>query len=131
MTDFIFNQDEINGGFGQEEIDKVWNYAQFLKQPLKLGMFVPCDEDGNVLEEPVYSEPTSENEIGDLDELVYQYNLSKNSVYFEGFQFYNEGHLGNGIFTFNNDFIECKKKVEKMVKFKLKLTKSISEILGL
>ena len=30
----------------------VYNYANFLKQPLNLGMFVPCDEDRNVLEEP-------------------------------------------------------------------------------
>jgi len=29
----------------------VYNYANFLKQPLTLGMFVPCDL-GNVLEEP-------------------------------------------------------------------------------
>lgn len=28
------------------------NYDHFIGQPLKLGMFVPCDEEGNVLEEP-------------------------------------------------------------------------------
>lgn len=33
-------------------LDEIGNYASFLKQPLALGMFVPCDEDGNVLEEP-------------------------------------------------------------------------------
>jgi len=27
-------------------------YDEFLEQPLTLGMFVPCDLDGNVLEEP-------------------------------------------------------------------------------
>ena len=27
-------------------------YAKFITQTLELGMFVPCDEDGNVLEEP-------------------------------------------------------------------------------
>jgi len=35
-------------------IDRIFSYANFLKQPLKLEMFVPCDEDGNVLEEPKY-----------------------------------------------------------------------------
>ena len=31
---------------------QIYDYANFLKQPLELGMFIPCDEDGNVLEEP-------------------------------------------------------------------------------
>jgi len=38
------------------EIDKlkqIRNYADFLSQPLTLGMFVPVDEYGNVLGEPV------------------------------------------------------------------------------
>lgn len=30
---------------------KVKNYAEFLKQPLKLEMFVPVDDEGNVLDE--------------------------------------------------------------------------------
>jgi hypothetical protein len=33
-------------------VARVENYANFLNQPLTLGMFVPCDEDGDVLEEP-------------------------------------------------------------------------------
>ena len=28
------------------------NYAKFLKQPLKLEMFVPCDDEGNILKAP-------------------------------------------------------------------------------
>lgn len=34
------------------KIDEIFNYARFLKKPLQLGMFVPCDLEGNVLEEP-------------------------------------------------------------------------------
>lgn len=45
MTDFVLEQSEsIKSdmiGYG-EFIDKVVNYAKFLKQPLKLEMFVPC-----------------------------------------------------------------------------------------
>ena len=33
-------------------INTVKRYAEFLKQSLKLEMFVPCDEDGNIMEEP-------------------------------------------------------------------------------
>lgn len=59
MTDFVLEQYNIesnNGSF----VDAVRykrltnNYARFLSQPLELWMFVPCDEDGNVLEEPKY-----------------------------------------------------------------------------
>ena len=48
MTQFVLEQDLtiIENRF------KIKNYANFLNQPLKLEMFVTCDEDGNVLEEP-------------------------------------------------------------------------------
>ena len=53
MVDFI---DEIGNSTLHEsyEIDlaKIYNYCTFLEQPLKLEMFVPCDEDGNILKEP-------------------------------------------------------------------------------
>lgn len=32
------------------------NFDHFIEQPLALWMFVPCDEEGNVLEEPIISE---------------------------------------------------------------------------
>lgn len=63
MTDFVLEQ---NTEFVKDKLlyDTDWNlefekfsklmisYAKFLKQPLTLGMFVPCDEDDNVLEDP-------------------------------------------------------------------------------
>ena len=42
--------------------NKCINYANFLKQPLTLGMFIPCDLDGNVLEEPFNYEYFLKNE---------------------------------------------------------------------
>ena len=33
----------------EKDLAVIYNYANFLNQPLKLEMFVPCDEDGNVL----------------------------------------------------------------------------------
>lgn len=39
-------------------------YANFMKQPLKLGFFVPCDEDGTILEKP-------------KDELIIDYLIGK------------------------------------------------------
>ena len=53
-----------------------------LKQPLTLGQFVPCDEDGNVLEEPNNDFRGHENYSKRLD----IYNEAKSRVLFEGFE---------------------------------------------
>ena len=48
MTDFVislWDKDITTEDFAQTTI----KYATFLKQPLKLEMFIPCDEDGNIL----------------------------------------------------------------------------------
>ena len=54
MTDFVLEQFHQLPELPKEQhMTKAYmsclNYAQFLKQPLTLGMFVPCDEVGNVL----------------------------------------------------------------------------------
>ena len=50
MTDFVLEQYESTKNPTLFE-ETVHNYANFLKQPLTLGMFVPCDDDGNVLQQ--------------------------------------------------------------------------------
>ena len=56
MVDYVLHDDVI---FKEKRTfkDLVLNYATFLKQPLELWMFVPCDEDGNVLIEPIGQNP--------------------------------------------------------------------------
>ena len=52
MTEFILS-DKVKSALEYEESYKmIRSYANFLKQPLKLEMFFPCDDDGNILEEP-------------------------------------------------------------------------------
>lgn len=58
-------------------------YSKFLKQPLEKWMFVPCDEDGNILEYPEFHEPNNEDEIGDYDELIYEYQQAKERCLFK------------------------------------------------
>lgn len=61
MTDFILSDwskykgyDSIDYRiFAYNKTVVIENYANFLKQPLTLGMFVPCDQNGNVLKEPM------------------------------------------------------------------------------
>lgn len=53
MTDFVLQENkggqQINSITSQlhQELRRIKKYANFLKQPLKLEMFVPCDVDGN------------------------------------------------------------------------------------
>ena len=56
MKDFVLEQCKL---FSTYQIDyrdcllRIENYANFLNQPLTLGMFVPCDLDGKVLTNPI------------------------------------------------------------------------------
>lgn len=59
MTDFVLEQLKITQS-NSEFKSSIKNYAEFLKQPLELGMFVPCDEDGNLID--VNSRYTSDYE---------------------------------------------------------------------
>ena len=50
MTDFVFGQKERKDIDLAQRFINSFNYANFLKQPLTLEMFIPCDENGDVLE---------------------------------------------------------------------------------
>ena len=61
---------------------KIENYAKFLSQKPEKWMFVPCDENGNVLEEPVY---TSEKNKFYNKAYFEKYKQALDRVIFEGF----------------------------------------------
>lgn len=99
MTDFVLHE---SFGVGNEIINKgifynkCSNYAKFLKQPLKLEMFVPCDDDGNFLEEPNKKDYVFEHHpelVGnpkEYDDDKYrddclEWIVAKEKVLFEGF----------------------------------------------
>jgi len=52
LSDFVLEQ-KSKLGLGGDTYEcfykKTTSYTDFLKQPLTLGMFVPCDENGNIL----------------------------------------------------------------------------------
>jgi hypothetical protein len=55
-TEFILEQDELirkNRITPYQFTMNVTDYALFLQRPLTLDMFVPCDDNENVLEEPI------------------------------------------------------------------------------
>lgn len=92
MTDFVLEQTELYKEDKLSVFDfelRMKKYAQFLKQPLKLEMFIPCDDEGNVLEEPC--------SIGVGNEFYYeraldQYEQAKEKVLFEGWEKRIENH---------------------------------------
>ena len=137
MTDFVLEQEKGLENLLDEKLpiiktissyDKIVKYANFLKQPLKLEMFVPCDEDGNVLK-PV---------LGKNTEYYFdkEFKKSKEKVLFEGFTFKEETKdsyflLEEGIYTHVLTKI-FPRTIENLVGMdKLTLTESALKQLGL
>ena len=92
MTDFVLEQNEnlvhdvcynYNKSLVAQCCDRIFNYANFLKKPLKLGYFIPCDENDVPLEEP-------ENYIEGYDSLyndeIIEWHEAKQRVLFERFK---------------------------------------------
>jgi hypothetical protein len=55
MIDFVFyigNLDIARKSSHKEMVTLIFNYALLLKDKLSLWMFVPCDKDGKIMEEP-------------------------------------------------------------------------------
>lgn len=78
LDEFIFDCHEkciSNNG-------RTYNYAKFLKQPLKLEMFIPCDEYDVPLDEPNYYGKSIET----FREQLNYFNEAKERVLFEGFE---------------------------------------------
>ncbi len=130
MVDFVKNE---HFGFGNEFItsqefcDKVINYANFISQKLEFWMFVTCDKDGNILEEPKDEElckycPLENNKYNSVgsscegskcdiaaENYKIEYQEAKDRILFDGFT------VKNGIvFTPENQILVQKTFLEKM-----------------
>ncbi|WP_126654134.1 hypothetical protein [Chryseobacterium aureum] len=81
LSDFVLEQ-EIRMSNPEIFKSKVYAYANFLKQPLTLGMFVPCDEDGNIIDNESRYPSLQEALNLKLDE---DYAKAGEKVLFEGF----------------------------------------------
>lgn len=96
MTDFVLQRAKssilpltIKETFknGAKVMNEIFMYADLLKKDLKKGMFVPCDEFDNILEEPkYYNEKYNDNIPSDEFELCTQYHEAKKRVLFKGFK---------------------------------------------
>lgn len=93
----LADYDTVNESFTNDVI----NYANFLSQPLTLGMFVPISESGEVLREPMY-DPANEQYWASEQ---FQFEQAQQRLLFEGLKvlkntsqfFIVEDNLGNWI----------------------------------
>ena len=94
MTDFVNNVGNMENYPSHENaLSWIYNYATFLKQPLKLEMFVPCDDEGNILEEPEDYEQRLPNMMTEYNDEIYRYEQAKEKVLFENLS-YKFGFVG-------------------------------------
>jgi len=120
MTDFVLEQEQPTYLEKEEFEDvfyKIHNYAKFLKQPLELRMFVPCDENGNVLRDGV-----------NWNKKFYQ--KAQERVLFEGFKVKGDFWLSNGELYIDEEFCE-NKTIEDLIDFDVTLTLTALKQLGL
>jgi hypothetical protein len=141
MTDFVLEQVKRKVSIISHMIC-IEDYANFLKQPLELWMFVPCDKEGNVLEEPKSDyKPIAFWNAGEVDEktndLYREYQEAKDRVLFEGFEVdYSSKPLqiikSDCMPHFLPDNLKIgRKTVEHLVKYNLELTPAVIKQIGL
>ena len=142
-TDFVLEK-QMTDETVMNRFLKITNYDKFLKQPLELWMFIACDEDGNVLEEPLHIE-LYEGDAYDLDHEKYQ--QAKERCLFEGFKVQNTKYwidfyggirvyipskdLGNMVSVVFRESEPINKTIEYLVKYNLQLTQTAIKQLGL
>lgn len=126
MTEFVLEQDTKE--HWSEDFTKCVIHAKFLQQTPTLGMFVPTDEEGNVLEEL-----ENINKSIDCYNAVAKYQQAKQRVIFEGWLIQYKDNLQivisdqnmdniyfniDGTILYNNQLI---KKIEDLVPCNLTL----------
>lgn len=101
MTNFVIQQNEYRKI--EEEyslfdfMDSITKYANFLKLPLELGMFIAVDKENNVLKEPKKENYSYEELAKDYFRQDWiEYVRAKEKVLFEGFKYIGERHVGAG-----------------------------------
>lgn len=154
MVNFVLQQDITD----IKQRDSIVKYANFLRQPLKLEMFINCDDDGNVLKEPKktnyqvdvntkcsgwkYLYDNNDKLIGYYDDRKWKedfvkYKQSKEKFLFEGIEFRRNGGvnfltINEDTFAFHDFNIKFKYlTIEFLVQYDLKLTESALKQIGL
>lgn len=119
MISFVKKQGNIGmevQSIGHQQSDRarrfylIQKYADFLLKEIGIGMAVPCNEFGNILEEPLrenYTDCTEEQNAKDWLYNLEKYNEAKERIIFKGFKVrdYKHGSLYSKTVTDNTGLI--------------------------
>ena len=127
MTDFVLDQEF---GLGNEFITniefskKVINYAKFLKQPLELWMFAPCDKNGDALKGKPLS-PNTDTEWIRWEKEEFEFRNAKEKCLFEGCVYDEEMEVVKSQDGDNIFYVPRKElwNIESTIQYNIKLTK--------
>ncbi len=116
MTDFVIEYYSHEGYADLQTLKLMNNYANFLKKPLTLGMFVPVDTKGNILKEPKnymswksleHNKKGSDTKVDSNAFEEYKiYQKAEKKCLFEGFKIAYNGYSVVRITAIYNDSIE-------------------------
>ena len=130
MSDFVLQQLEVKQS-PSEFKESVKKYAEFLKQPVKLSMFVPCDENEKPLKIPHLAMFVDTGEaLTSLNKAESEYNKALSKVIFKGFKldklYKNELYLSNNeiIVFLNSDFTLKHQSIEELAVLNLDVSLS-------
>ena len=129
MTDyvkFIEEQGNINIILTQsEKHEKCLRYANFIKQPLTLGMFVPCDLHGNALEKPTTEDLEAYRKYQQANGRV----VFKDCVYDHDIKTVRPPKEYADMFYNRKNDYDTKLLIEDVIKYNLTLTKNATKLL--
>lgn len=162
MVDFVlehFKENFTETGKGHWEpikmVNVVMSYANFLKQPLTLGMFIPCDEEGKPFSEWEIDEELCETILlkrervfaKDLIDLAEQYQKAKERVLFKGYNvesktikdvtYYNITYKGSDTYYSHNSYpdnnpsFNGRKTIQDLIKDDVDLTQTAQTQIGI
>ena len=134
MVEFINNVGNVENYPSHEKaLSLIYNYSTFLNQPLKLEMFVPCDEYDNVLETPkepniFWNNDEQDSQIwAEYQYILDKYKQAKEKVLFEGFDVY-DYKLQTFFYQQNKKKLSYDKKAQRFVTIE-NLLKNVEDLL--
>jgi len=99
MTDFVLSgkwDKASSEPYSKENLDRITKYANFLKRPLELGMFIPCVDGEPIEKRPTYMiwSDVEKKYLDDTKEAV-SYRKAKDNVLFKGIKIhsFNKGDI--------------------------------------
>jgi hypothetical protein len=122
MTSFVIDYYSHEGYADLQSLQLMKNYANFLKQPLSLKMFVPTDSNGELLKEPedylIWKEAKSkirkDTFSDEQTEKFKLYEKARKKLFFEGFEVAYNGYSVVRIVASYDDSIELSFKKDNL-----------------